>query len=495
MLIARFIKAIVLLLAAPVFAGPVQLISPGGEVFVEGTLLSRDGELFRVETAFGPVTVDAGALRCSGAGCPDPADMVARTRVTGDPDLVFRLLPALLEVFSDTNALVAIRSFKDDTAVLWSLRDAETDRLLAEINVEATETGTAAAPTEPGTLNFTRIEADEPVRQDVVALDALVPAVAPQNPRVVVTLSQLRELLSGDITSWARLDGPDLPVSLHFANGWSTVAERVLGGRAAADGKTHGDFAILADTVAASPQALGLIPYSSIGNAVPLVISGACGLATPATRDTIRAEDYPLTQPVFLQRIGARQPKILRDFIAFARSPEAQPVIRAAGFTDQAIARIGFEHQGDRIANAVLTAGDDVALNAEVRDMIGTLLDGERLTLSFRFLDGSSDLDTQSVSNIQRLADAISAGQFDNHQILFVGFSDAAGPHDGNLRLSDRRARAVRRAVAARVAEAPVDFEVAAFGELMPMACDDTPWGGQVNRRVEVWVKPLKVAR
>ena len=58
----------------------------------------------------------------------------------------------------------------------------------------------------------------------------------------------------------------------------------------------HADPADLADTVASDPGALGLLPYSSIGNAVPLVISGACGLATPATRDTIRSEDYPATQ-------------------------------------------------------------------------------------------------------------------------------------------------------------------------------------------------------
>jgi phosphate transport system substrate-binding protein len=30
---------------------------------------------------------------------------------------------------------------------------------------------------------------------------------------------------------------------------------------------------------------------------------------------------------------------------------------------------------------------------------------------------------------------------------------------------------------------------VDAFGEAMPMACDDTAWGRQVNRRVEVWVR------
>jgi phosphate transport system substrate-binding protein len=34
-----------------------------------------------------------------------------------------------------------------------------------------------------------------------------------------------------------------------------------------------------------------------------------------------------------------------------------------------------------------------------------------------------------------------------------------------------------------------IDMSVDAFGEAMPMACDETAWGRQVNRRVEVWVR------
>jgi phosphate transport system substrate-binding protein len=127
--------------------------------------------------------------------------------------------------------------------------------------------------------------------------------------------------------------------------------------------------------------------------------------------------------------------------------------------------------------------------------MIGQLLDAERLTITFRFRDGSSDLDPQSASNIQRLADAITRGDFSGETLMFVGFSDRSGDHDANLRLSERRARSVRRAVAARAPDSSVSLELAAFGELMPMACQDTPWGPQVNRRVEVWATPSEVTR
>ena len=53
-------------------------------------------------------------------------------------------------------------------------------------------------------------------------------------------------------------------------------------------------------------------------------------------------------------------------------------------------------------------------------------------------------------------------------------------------------AEAVRDAVTRAAETARLDrinLSVDTFGEAMPMACDDTPWGRQVNRRVEVWVR------
>lgn len=496
-MLKRLIFAFAMLHALPVLAGPVRLSNGDGTVVVEGTLVSRNGEFFRLETELGAVTVDAGYMRCTGDGCPDPADMVARATVGGPSDMMHRLFPALIEVFADTRGFQAVRVFVDDTTVSWELREKASNRLVAVFDIGVIEGARVVTKLADASLTFglAHDEAAPPIRQDVIALDALVPAVSLENPRAMVTLSQLRGLLSGEVPDWSRFWDTTAPVSVHLPEAWED-ARRSLGLNALApDATIHETLEDLADTVARDAGAVGLVPYSAMGNAVPLVVSGACGLATPATRDTIRAEDYPATQPLFLQRIGADHPKVVRDFLAFARSPAVQPVIRTAGFVDQAIGRISFERQGGRIANAVLLAGDEPEAIADVRDMIGALLNGERLTLTFRFRDGSSDLDPQSVSNIQRLADAITRGEFDGHQLLFVGFSDGNGDQAGNLRLSERRARSVRRAVSARVLDTTLDMEVLAFGELMPMACDDTPWGAKVNRRVEVWIKPLEIAR
>ena len=127
--------------------------------------------------------------------------------------------------------------------------------------------------------------------------------------------------------------------------------------------------------------------------------------------------------------------------------------------------------------------------------MIATQVEAERLTVTFRFQDGSSDLDTSSVTNVRRLAEAIRRGEFEGKELLFVGFTDGEGPAEGNLRLSARRAASVRRAVAALSGHSSTTLIDDAFGEIMPIACDDTAWGRRLNRRVEVWLREPEAQR
>jgi phosphate transport system substrate-binding protein len=139
----------------------------------------------------------------------------------------------------------------------------------------------------------------------------------------------------------------------------------------------------------------------------------------------------------------------------------------------------------------VLAAGEDVALE-DLQAMLTRLGMAERLSSTFRFAGGAAELDTQSRAAVGRLASAIRTGAFDGRTLHFVGFSDSAGSARINLRLAERRAQAVRDAVRAATdgaAAARVTMRTVAFGEALPMACEDTDWGRAVNRRVEVWVE------
>ena len=194
---------------------------------------------------------------------------------------------------------------------------------------------------------------------------------------------------------------------------------------------------------------------------------------------------------MFLYSPARRFPALAREFMTYLRSAPAQLVIRRAGFTDQMPEEIAIDQQGDRFANAITRAGEEVGLG-ELQRMVRTLVPLSRLSTTFRFEVGSTRLDAQSRSNIEQLARALEEGRYDSRRLVFVGFSDGDGPATANRAIAQRRAEAVRDAVMSAAEAAHLDrvaIEVEAFGEAMPMACDDSAWGRQVNRRVEVWVQ------
>jgi phosphate transport system substrate-binding protein len=124
--------------------------------------------------------------------------------------------------------------------------------------------------------------------------------------------------------------------------------------------------------------------------------------------------------------------------------------------------------------------------------MVRVLSPLKRLTTTFRFEQGATHLDAQSRSNVEQLARALEAGTYDARKLVFVGFSDGEGSSRINREIALRRAETVRGAVTATAETANltrIDLQVEAFGEAMPMACDDSAWGRLVNRRVEVWVR------
>ena len=194
---------------------------------------------------------------------------------------------------------------------------------------------------------------------------------------------------------------------------------------------------------------------------------------------------------MFLYLPARRLPKVAREFLTFARGPAAQIVIRRAGFVDQSPEHIPVALQGERLANALLAAGKETSVD-ELQRLIEVLDGKKRMTTSFRFEVGSSRLDAQSRGNVELLARDLEAGIYDARRLVFAGFSDGDGPAGANRAIAQKRAESVRDAViqAAETANLErVRVEVEAFGEALPMACDDSAWGRQVNRRVEVWLE------
>lgn len=498
-----------------VLAQDVTLSSQDGDIEISGTLLGFDGQFYRVQTVYGELTVDGSGVRCEGPGCPNLTDFVAELRFSGSSTMGEVLVPALIEGFALRSGLVIDRENIDAERFDYLLRDGQSGQDVARLYFRVTTTDEGFADLIANEADIVMalreiteeerartIEAGmgdltEENRSRVLALDAFVPVTAAGNPLRSISLSDLSKILSGEIDNWKVLGGPDAPIAVHLparGSGLAQAAERRLltsvGRTVSENAIRHSRSSMLARAVAVDPFAIGLASFAETDATRMLTLTGSCGFSLSATRRTIKTEDYPLSSPMFLYLPARRLPKVGRDFLAYMRGPAAQIVIRRAGFVDQAAEEIPINAQGDRFANAIDAAGDDVGLETLQR-MVSTLRPMSRLTTTFRFETGSTRLDAQSRSNVEQLARALEAGVYDARRLMFVGFSDGDGPANINQQIAEKRAEAVREAVTAMAETLPegrVTIETAAFGEAMPMACDDTQWGAQVNRRVEVWV-------
>lgn len=497
------------------FAQDVTLTSRDGEVEISGNLLGFDGEFYRVDTIYGELTVDGSGVLCDGPGCPNLSAFVAELRLSGAPTIGRVLMPALIEAFALREGLDLERRRVSDTRFVYELTDPESgqprgrfffhltntdegfaDLLVAEadmvMSLREVSRDEAARARDEGLGDLTDAR-----RSRVLALDALVPVVAAGNAVSTISTPDLSLVLAGKINNWVDLGGPDAPIAVHVHDpstglGQSTQQRMLLGREGFADGAVgHANSVSLTDAVARDPFALGMGSRSDMGLTFELALTGACGFAMQATRRAVKTEDYPLTAPMFLYMPALRFPKLIREFLAFTREPAAQLVIRRAGFVDQLPEEIEINAQGDRFANAVLRAGDDVNLE-DLQQMVEVLRPLKRLTTTFRFEAGSARLDAQSRSNVAQLARAFESGYYDGRRLVFVGFSDGEGAAEINRRIALRRAAAVRDAVVNAAETANMErlsLVTEAFGEAMPMACDDSEWGRKANRRVEVWVR------
>lgn len=498
-----------------VLAQDVTLTSRDGSVEISGDLLGFDGEFYRVQTLYGELTVDGSGVLCDGPACPNLTDYVARLTLSGSATMGRLVVPALVQAFADRQGYRVVRTQPDTDTMLLSLTEAD-GRVAGELTLKlrSTDQGFADLLTNEADIVMAQREMRARERSDamlaglgdmqdgrrarVLALDGLVPVVSDGNPITKISPSVLADVLTGQVSNWSDLGGPDAPITLHLrgdgAGLWQVVEDRLLApaGRQLVSGVLRYDSdQALAEGVVRDPFGLGLVSASAAGGAVPLGLTGACGFTLQADRLSLKTEDYPLSAPMFLYLPARRLPKLGRDFMRFTRSDAAQLVIRRAGLTDQAPEEVGIKAQGDRFANAITQAGPEIGLEALQR-LVADLTDRRRLSLSFRFEVGSARLDAQSRSNVALLAQMLEAGRYDARDLLFAGFSDGDGGAAANQRIAEKRAGAVLTAVKQAAETANLDqitLSARGYGEALPMACDDSAWGRQVNRRVEVWLR------
>ena len=472
-------------------AQDVTLTSRDGSLSLTGTLQGYDGEFFRILTNYGPLTVDGQGVTCDGPACPELTAPKAVIRFVGAADAGKSLLPQLFAAFALSRGLSYAAG--DPTVI----SDPVTGEALAEMSFEPMAPGPAREAVLSGAAQMVVASVTEPdLGSHAVALDALVPIMAPGNPLPRISTTDLARVLAGEVENWAQVGGPDMPLVLHGLEAGADL-QQVLSARLGRDVTAlvvHATLGELAEAVAADPWAIAVTERAALGKARLLALTDSCGFPLLPTRLAVKAQDYPLTMPVFFLTPRHRLPLVARELLEFLSSPEAQGAIARAGYIDRRAERQPMTADGLRLINAIKGAGDETTLD-DLKRLVAAMDGADRLSLTFRFEGGTTTLDATSQNSLTDLAQMLEAGLFKGQALTFAGFSDGSGAAGANVKLAQSRAEAVLAALQALVPGMPEDQlpRIEAFGEALPMACDETGAGRRLNRRVELWAKPAFV--
>jgi len=474
-------------------AQDVTLTARDGGLSFAGQLIGFDGEFYRIDTTYGRLTVDAEGVLCDGPACPALTAPLAVIRIAGAAEPAQRLLPALFAAFAASRGLRYAPGVPD-SGFAAEISDPTTGQALARISFAALPHDQAARALTDQMVDLVLDHSEGAgLRARAVAQEPLIAIVAAENRLPQARSADLAAALTGKLTNWQDLGGPDMPIVVHALAENSALQSAISArlGAAVTAGPRHPDAASLARAVARDPWALALTGQSFQGPARALALTDSCDFPLPVTPLTVKAQDYPLTASLFLLTPPRRLPLLAREFLEFLATDAAQQAVALAGYIDRRMGRAPLTEDGQRLLGAIRNTGADVSLT-ELQRLAAAMTGGERLSLTFRFLDGSSQLDAASRENLGDLARLIASGALDGQRLTLAGFSDGTGQGDVNLALSRSRAEAVRSGLRALAPDLSDDHlpDVAAFGEALPMACDTTAAGRQVNRRVELWAHP-----
>ncbi|MDF2489373.1 MAG: OmpA/MotB protein [Pseudomonas sp.] len=315
----------------------------------------------------------------------------------------------------------------------------------------------------------------EAASEQVIGLDGVAVIVHPDNPLPQLSIAQLGQIFSGEVSRWEQLGITGGAIHLYARDDCSGTYETfkalVLDPQhavLAAQTQRFESAEALAERVEGDRQAIGFSSLATVHGARILAIAEGQAPAMLPTPALVASEDYPLSRRLYLYLPGAGARPQARAFAEFAQSPAGQAIVAEQGFISQHVRALPTAMQADMPPRYRALA-----------------IEARRLSVNFRFQEGSASLDNKALRDVRRVADYLRRhGKLDD-QVVLVGFGDPKETPGRAALLSRLRAMAVRRELA-RTGVAVRD--VTGFGDDLPVAGNEHEQGRQRNRRVEVWV-------
>ena len=207
------------------------------------------------------------------------------------------------------------------------------------VNYSGTGSGSGITNALAGTVDIglssralTDEEKAEGAVENIVALDGVAIVVHPENTVTDLTIEQIAQIYTGEITNWSELGGADAPIAVigrDAASGTRGAFEEIVGVEdQCVYTNEYESTGEVIGSVAGNPNAIGYASLSAVDESVVAVeVNGVA-----PSEATVADGTYEIQRPfVMVTKEGAELSPAAQAFLDWAMSADAADEIEAAG--------------------------------------------------------------------------------------------------------------------------------------------------------------------
>ena len=207
------------------------------------------------------------------------------------------------------------------------------------VNYSGTGSGSGITNVLAGTVDIglssralTDEEKAEGAVENIVALDGVAIVVHPENTVTDLTIEQIAQIYTGEITNWSELGGADAPIAVigrDAASGTRGAFEEIVGVEDACQyTNEYESTGEVIGSVAGNPNAIGYASLSAVDDSVTAVMVN--GVAP--SEATVADGTYEIQRPFVMVTVeGTELSPAAQAFLDWAMSADAADEVEAAG--------------------------------------------------------------------------------------------------------------------------------------------------------------------
>ena len=168
--------------------------------------------------------------------------------------------------------------------------------------------------------------------ETILAYDGIAVIVNHENTIADLTLEQIADIFTGEITNWSQLGGSDMEIVLigrEAGSGTRGGFEEIVGVEDICSYRQ--ELTSTGDVITAVSQNPGAVGYASLASAKDTVKAVSVDGVAPS-EETVKNETYAIQRPfVLVTRDGAELSETAQAFFAYITSGAANEIISSAG--------------------------------------------------------------------------------------------------------------------------------------------------------------------